>query len=143
MMSRCLDRKEVRCTTWRVHNGTGQLVRALCTHIRRLFLSFGGPVCADRISNCPFDRVLTYKNLIYLLNLQIVWFDTLSYIHFLFLKCCFSCNLYITFTVAKTLYLYSFYIFYISHGGQCYFPRLRGKGISDAIFKLFNPNCYS
>ena len=36
-----------------MHNGTGQLVRALCTHIRRLFLSFGWPVCADRISNCP------------------------------------------------------------------------------------------
>ena len=35
-----------------------------------LFLAFGGPVCADRISNCPLDRVLTYKNLIYLLNLQ-------------------------------------------------------------------------
>ena len=25
----------------------------------------------DRFSNCPLDRVLTYKNLIYLLNLQI------------------------------------------------------------------------
>ena len=37
----------------------------------RLFLAFGGPVCADRISNCPLDRVLTYKNLIYLLNLQV------------------------------------------------------------------------
>ena len=36
----------------------------------RLFLVFGGPVCADRISNCPLDRVLTYKNLIYILNLQ-------------------------------------------------------------------------
>ena len=36
----------------------------------RLFLAFGGPVCADRISNCPLDRVLTYKNFIYLLNLQ-------------------------------------------------------------------------
>ena len=35
-----------------------------------LFLAFGGPVCTDRISNCPLDRVLTYKNLIYLLNLQ-------------------------------------------------------------------------
>ena len=35
-----------------------------------LFLTFGGPVCADRFSNCPLDRVLTYKNLIYLLNLQ-------------------------------------------------------------------------
>ena len=38
----------------------------------RLFLAFGGPVCADRISICPLDRVLTYKNLIYLLNLQLV-----------------------------------------------------------------------
>ena len=38
----------------------------------RLFLTFGGPVRADRISYCPLDRVLTYKNLIYLLNLQ-VW----------------------------------------------------------------------
>ena len=37
----------------------------------RLFLTFGGPVCADRISYGPLDRVLTYKNLIYLLNLQI------------------------------------------------------------------------
>ena len=36
----------------------------------RLFLMFGGPVCADRSSNCPLDRVLTYKNLIDLLNLQ-------------------------------------------------------------------------
>ena len=36
----------------------------------RLFLAFGGPVCADQISYCPLDRVLTYKNLIYLLNLQ-------------------------------------------------------------------------
>ena len=36
----------------------------------RLFLAFGGPICADRISICPLDRVLTYKNLIYLLNLQ-------------------------------------------------------------------------
>ena len=36
----------------------------------RLFLAFVGPVCADRFSNCPLDRVLTYKNLIYLLNLQ-------------------------------------------------------------------------
>ena len=36
----------------------------------RLFLAFGGPVCADRFSNCPLDRVLTYKNLIYFANLQ-------------------------------------------------------------------------
>ena len=44
-----------------------------------LFLAFGRPVCADRISNCPLDRVLTYKNLNYLLNLQfcgINWFQT-------------------------------------------------------------------
>ena len=40
----------------------------------RLFLAFGGPVCTDRISNCPLDRVLTYKNLIYLLNLQVSFF---------------------------------------------------------------------
>ena len=71
MTSRCLDRKEVRHATLRAHTGTGTLVGALCTHIRRLFLSFGGPVCVDRISNCPLDRVLTYKNLIYLLNLQV------------------------------------------------------------------------
>ena len=37
----------------------------------RLFLTFGGPVRADRISYCPLDRVLTYKNLSYLLNLQL------------------------------------------------------------------------
>ena len=35
-----------------------------------LLLVFGGLVCTDRISNCALDRVLTYKNLIYLLNLQ-------------------------------------------------------------------------
>ena len=40
----------------------------------RLFLAFGGPVCADRFSNCSLDRVLTYKNLIYLLNLQFCGF---------------------------------------------------------------------
>ena len=38
---------------------------------RRLFLSFGGTGCTDRYSDYPLDRVLTYKNLIYLLNLQI------------------------------------------------------------------------
>ena len=31
----------------------------------RLFLTFGGPVCADWISYCPLDRVLTYKNKFY------------------------------------------------------------------------------
>ena len=36
-----------------------------------VFLTVGGPVCAHRISICPLDRVLTYKNLIYLLNLQL------------------------------------------------------------------------
>ena len=36
----------------------------------RLFLSSGGSVSADWISNCLLDRVLTYKNLIYVLNLQ-------------------------------------------------------------------------
>ena len=46
----------------------------------RLFLAFGGPVCADRFSNCPLDRVLTYKNLIYLLNLQ--FFMELEFISF-------------------------------------------------------------
>ena len=36
-----------------------------------LFLTFGGPVCVDQISNCPLDRVLTYEHLIYLiLNFQ-------------------------------------------------------------------------
>ena len=30
----------------------------------RLFLAFGGLVCADRNSICPLDRVLTYKKLI-------------------------------------------------------------------------------
>ena len=35
MTSSCLDRKEVRGAIWGVYStGTGQLVRALCTHIR-------------------------------------------------------------------------------------------------------------
>ena len=45
--------------------------RAAGGNTGRLFLTFGGLVCADRISYCPLNRVLTYKNLIYLLNLQI------------------------------------------------------------------------
>ena len=49
----------------------------------RLFLAFGGLVCADRISNCPLDRVLTYKNLIYLLNLQILMLDKMDKISFI------------------------------------------------------------
>ena len=63
MTSGCLDRKEVRGAIWGVHS--------TMDNTGRLFLAFGGPVCADRISNCPLDRVLTYKNLIYLLNLQV------------------------------------------------------------------------
>ena len=46
----------------------------------RLFLAFGGPVCADRFSNCPLDRVLTYKNLIYLLNLQFCMFRIIAHL---------------------------------------------------------------
>ena len=42
------------------------------------------PVCADRISNYPLVRILTYKNLIYLLNVQFLFFtlrmSPLSYI---------------------------------------------------------------
>ena len=67
MTSGCLDRKEVRGAIWGVHSTTD---RPAGGNTGRLFLTFGGPVCADRISNCPLDRVLTYKNLIYLLNLQ-------------------------------------------------------------------------
>ena len=48
----------------------------------RLFLAFGGPVCSDRISNCPLDRVLTYKNLICLLNLQIYRLCDFKYLDF-------------------------------------------------------------
>ena len=68
MTSGCLDRKEVRGAIWGVHSTTD---RPAGGDTGRLFLAFGGPVCADRISYCPLDRVLTYKNLIYLLNLQI------------------------------------------------------------------------
>ena len=67
MTSGCLDRKEVRGAILGVHSTTD---RPAGGNTGRLFLVFGGPVCADRISNCPLDRVLTYKNLIYLLNLQ-------------------------------------------------------------------------
>ena len=71
MTSGCLDRKEVRDAIWGVHSTTD---RPASGNTGRLFLAFGGPVCADRISNCPLDRVLTYKNLIYLLNLQFSFF---------------------------------------------------------------------
>ena len=67
MTSGCLDRKEVQGAIWGVHSTTD---RPAGGNTGRLFLAFGGPVCADQISNCPLDRVLTYKNLIYLLNLQ-------------------------------------------------------------------------
>ena len=68
MMSRCLYRKEVRhasgeCTSTRDRLAGGDT--------GRLFLMFGRPVYADQNSICPVDRVLTYKNLIYLLNLQV------------------------------------------------------------------------
>ena len=72
MTSGCLDRKEVRGAIWGVHSTTD---RPAGGDTGRLFLAFGGPVCADRISNCPLDRVLTYKNLIYLLNLQVSFFS--------------------------------------------------------------------
>ena len=71
MTSGCLDRKEVRGAIWGVHSTTD---RPAGGNTGRLFLAFGGPVCADRISNCPLDRVLTYKNLIYLLNLQFIFY---------------------------------------------------------------------
>ena len=52
MTSLCLDRKEVRHAIWRVHS-TGPA----CGDTGRLFLMFGGPVRADRISYCPLDRM--------------------------------------------------------------------------------------
>ena len=52
------------------HLENPQWYRPVGGSTRRRFLSFGGPVFADRISHCPLDRVLTHKNLIYLLNLQ-------------------------------------------------------------------------
>ena len=79
MMSGCLDRKEVRGAIWGVHSTTD---RPASGNTGRLFLAFGGPVCTDQISNCPLDRVLTYKNLIYLLNLQFhLEIYLLCYIH--------------------------------------------------------------
>ena len=65
MTSGCLDRKG----STRRHLGSAQYWDwPAGGNTGRLFLAFGGPVCADRISNCPLDRVLTYKNLIYLLS---------------------------------------------------------------------------
>ena len=59
-------RQRKRCYDVRLSRQEGSMRR----HLGRPFLAFSGPVCADQISNCPLDRVLTYKNLIYLLNLQ-------------------------------------------------------------------------
>ena len=68
MTSRCLDRRKYDTPSGECTSATD---RPAGGNTGRLFLTFGGPVCADRISYCPLDRVLTYKNLIYLLNLQI------------------------------------------------------------------------
>ena len=68
MTSRCLDKRKYNTPSGEC---TGATDRPAGGDTGRLFLTFGGPVCADRISYCPLDRVLTYKNLIYLLNLQI------------------------------------------------------------------------
>ena len=68
MTSRCLDRRKYDTPSGECTSATDRLAGG---NTGRLFLTFGGPVCADRISYCPLDRVLTYKNLIYLLNLQI------------------------------------------------------------------------
>ena len=47
MTSGCLDRKEVRGAIWGVHSTTD---RPAGGNTGRLFLTFGGPVCADRFS---------------------------------------------------------------------------------------------
>ena len=47
MTSGCLDRKEVRGAIWGVHSITD---RPAGGNIGRLFLAYGGPVCADRFS---------------------------------------------------------------------------------------------
>ena len=54
MTSGCLDRKEVRGAIWGVHSTTD---RPAGGNTGRLFLAFGGPVWADRISICPLDRM--------------------------------------------------------------------------------------
>ena len=45
----------------RDHLGSAQYWDRLASmlYTGRLFLAFGEPVCADQISNCPLDRVLT------------------------------------------------------------------------------------
>ena len=72
MTSRCLDKRKYDTPSGEC---TGATDRPAGGDTGRLFLTFGGPVCADRISYCPLDRVLTYKNLIYLLNLQVYQFS--------------------------------------------------------------------
>ena len=47
MTSGCLDRKEVRGAIWGVHSTTD---RPAGGNTGGLFLTSGGPVCADRIS---------------------------------------------------------------------------------------------
>ena len=86
MTSGCLDRKEIRGAIWGVHSTTD---RPAGGNTGRLFLAFGGPVCADRISNCPLDRVLTYKNFIYLLNLQFITSDKDAIFYGMCLSVCF------------------------------------------------------
>ena len=66
MTSAFLDRKEVRHATWRVQCED----RPAGGNTGRLFLTFGGRSAPTGLAYCPLDRVLTYKNLIYLLNLQ-------------------------------------------------------------------------
>ena len=65
MTSGCLDRKEVRGAIWGVLR-TGQPVETQDVFFWRL----AGRSAPTGLANCPLDRVLTYKNLIYLLNLQ-------------------------------------------------------------------------
>ena len=87
------------------------------------FWHLAGRSAPTGLANCPLDRVLTYKNLIYLLNLQF----SLRKHHL---------DLFVADTALKvSLSLYC-YTTSISHGVENNFPRLRGKGISDAIFSL-------
>ena len=68
------------------HLASAQWDRPACgsvTDTYKATFSFGKPFCADRISNCPLDRVLTYKNLIYLLNLQFVFLPHMSFAYLL------------------------------------------------------------
>ena len=119
MTSGCLDRKEVRGAIWGVHSTTD---RPASGNTGRLFLAFGRPVCADRISNCPLDRVLTYKNLIYLLNLQffsteffLIYNTNCTYHHYVLSKvmvhfCCFH----YLFLQSDTIYC-TFLLFYFEN----------------------------